>query len=1146
MRFIIIIFLLLCYQLNAQNNTVQYWHDKPRSLHYKPEGKDFVCVDATRRFNRALYGTNTGFRVEAGDLPEFALYMPGMGGNFKMGIANGNESKWLIHAKNIKAIYRPGCMLYEISDPLLGNGTLHITVLALANAEGMIIKMHGTDIDEQTSLIWAFGGATGKKFFRDGDIGADPESSFYLQPEYCKDNAYQLKKNSFQLSYGSGKMLSENERYEIQLKPVTGSQKNALKYLTGIVPLNSVIHIADANKQETPLTLFQSDSSALPVITGKLSGLNTDNHFLIETGATVHRTYNQLPQLFATAESARKKLAERIALNTPDAYLNTIGGALSIAADAIWEEPTYLHGSIAWRMRLPAWRGPYAADPLGWHDRAEKHFGSYALSQLTTPATEPVVADTALHLARQLEQLGTSMFSDGYICRNPNGDFRPHHYDMNLVFIDALLNHFNYTGNIDLVQKMWPLIQRHLAWEKRNFDTDGDGLYDAYAAIWASDALQYSGGGVTHTSAYNYRANTAAAYIAALMGEDAAPYQKEATHILNAMQTKLWMPGKGWYAEYKDLLGNRLLHPFAGLWTIYQAIDNKVPDAFQAYECLKYVDNYIPRIPVKAKGLDDENMYLLSTTNWQPYTWSLNNVALAENLNTALAYWQGNLPGTAFNLWRSTLIESMYLGASPGNFQQLSFYDAARGELYRDFADGIGVAARTLVEGLFGIQPIALKDTLLIKPGLPAQWNYASLSIPDISIDFKRKDDTDHYTIIPAFPKKMHLQFIVAVRKDAIPSITINGKDAKWKQGENSVGFPFIQIEAPYAAKYEINIAWKGEAFEPASLKDSFQLHEALQLQFANAKILQVFDPQQALTQIKTDNNIVQALVNATGNKTFFVQVQQRGFSYWQPYSINIKSNTTVVANAPAITASTIFDTISLQTYFNARVTDIFKQQYLSPRATSPTLQLPTQGIGNWCYPLTQAVINDEGLRKMKGDKNIITTPAGVPFSANNDSTFNNILFTSQWDNYPKQIRLPLNGTASHIHLLMAGSTNPMQSRLINGRVIVHYTDNTADTLQLSNPQNWWPIEQDYIIDDHAFTTGASFPLRLYLKEGKFGHGLKEYTTIKGFSNTAIDGGAATVLDMPLNTSKKLQALTLETVANDVVIGLMSVTLQRN
>jgi hypothetical protein len=48
-----------------------------------------------------------------------------------------------------------------------------------------------------------FGGASGKKFSRDGDIGADPESSFYLQPDYCKNNVYTVNKNSFQLQYGS-------------------------------------------------------------------------------------------------------------------------------------------------------------------------------------------------------------------------------------------------------------------------------------------------------------------------------------------------------------------------------------------------------------------------------------------------------------------------------------------------------------------------------------------------------------------------------------------------------------------------------------------------------------------------------------------------------------------------------------------------------------------------------------------------------------------------------------------------------------------------------------------------------------------------------------------------------------------------------
>ena len=46
--------------------------------------------------------------------------------------------------------------------------------------------------------------------------------------------------------------------------------------------------------------------------------------------------------------------------------------------------------------------------------------------------------------------------------------------------------------------------------------------------------------------------------------------------------------------------------------------------------------------------------------------------------------------------------------SSPANFGQISHYDAARGECYRDFGDCIGISSRTLIQGLFGIVPQAL------------------------------------------------------------------------------------------------------------------------------------------------------------------------------------------------------------------------------------------------------------------------------------------------------------------------------------------------------------------------------------------------------------------------------------------------------
>jgi hypothetical protein len=694
------------------------WHGIERSVRYHPEGKDIVIENGTRRFNRALYGGNTAFRAEAGDLPEFALYLPGMGGNMKFGIVLNDSSKWLIQCKRIKAVYHAGAMRYEIEDDLFGKGKLYVQAMASFDREAFTVKVDGASLPEALKLVVVYGGATGKKFSRDGDIGADPESSFYLQPDYCADNRFETAGYQFRLAFDNNK-----------------------KKIDGVFPPSTAWKICDAKLQHTLKEFLSSTAAELPVLSGMVP-VSASNPLYFHLNVQQDKApvaYDALPAYFLYTDSLRNKIAQKIQVNTPDVHINALAPALGIAADAIWEEPSFMHGAVAWRMRLNGWRGPYVADVMGWHDRARMHFEGYAKSQVTAPLSAPIEADTALNLARQAEKLGTSLFSSGYISRNPGGDKRAHHYDMNLVFIDQLLNHFKWTGDSVFLRKVWPLLTRHLDWEKRNFDVDGDGLYDAYAAIWASDALQYSGGGVTHSSAYNFRANKLAAELAAILGEDGSRYRSEAEKILKAVNASLWLGKKGWYAEYKDLLGNQLVHAAPGIWTIYHAIDGEVANPFQSYQALRYIDHHIPHIPILAKGLKDTSLFTISTTNWQPYTWSLNNVALSELMHVALAEWQGGRRENAFQLWKSSLMESMFLGASPGNIQQLTFYDAIRGELYRDFADAIGMTGRSLVEGLFGIQPDLMKGKILIKPGFPSTWPYANLKTDDIDFSYKRR-----------------------------------------------------------------------------------------------------------------------------------------------------------------------------------------------------------------------------------------------------------------------------------------------------------------------------------------------------------------------------------------------------------------------
>jgi hypothetical protein len=235
---------------------------------------------------------------------------------------------------------------------------------------------------------------------------------------------------------------------------------------------------------------------------------------------------------------------------------------------------------------------------------------------------------------------------------------------------------------------------------------------------------------------------------------------------------------------------------------------------------------------------------------------------------------------------------------------------------------------------------------------------------------------------------------------------------------------------------------------------------------------------------------------------------------------------------------------VELTPYFNDRVTQIFQNEYRSPRSPFVSLATPKQGIGAWAgHVNATAEIDDTGLRgAARAGHNRITLPNGVPLATPGESGVNNVIFVSQWDNYPKEAAVPLSGRARGIVLLMAGSTNHMQSRFENGEVVVTYVDGSVDRLQLENPTNWWPIEQDYFIDDFQFRRPGPVPIRVNLKSGEIR--LLDIARFKGRGGP-IRGGAATVLELPLQPGKELGSLSVRAIANEVVIGLMAATLVR-
>src|ERR1019366_10176449 len=239
-----------------------------RPLRYRPVDGDFVIRNGGEFFNRPLYGPNINFRVDAGDLPEFSLYLPGHGGNLKLGVSAASGSKWLAQAAEVVARYRPGRMIYEVRDPLLAEGSLRIEVLTAGQGAGFMVQIAAHGVPPSIALTWAFGGVSGRKGARNGDIGCEvePVSRFFqVRPEECTGNRYTL---------------------EMAPTPASLLQSPTCNLLLTF-PAGSRLSVADVGAWEVPIIATEpgatSTAPRLPILTGWVPlGDGAPMHLLVQ------------------------------------------------------------------------------------------------------------------------------------------------------------------------------------------------------------------------------------------------------------------------------------------------------------------------------------------------------------------------------------------------------------------------------------------------------------------------------------------------------------------------------------------------------------------------------------------------------------------------------------------------------------------------------------------------------------------------------------------------------------------------------------------------------------------------------------------------------------------------------------------------
>ena len=122
-------------------------------------------------------------------------------------------------------------------------------------------------------------------------------------------------------------------------------------------------------------------------------------------------------------------------------------------------------------------------------------------------------------------------------------------------------------------------------------------------------------------------------------------------------------------------------------------------------------------------------------------------------------------------------------------------------------------------------------------------------------------------------------------------------------------------------------------------------------------------------------------------------------------------------------------------------------------------------------------------------------------------------------------VTVPVHRQAEAVWLLVCGSTIPMQTRIANAALRFRYADGQVETLELVPPLNFWSLcpwgGMDYSYQTDAFCLPKQPP-----------------PTVRLGNNCR-----AMVLSWKLRPGAQTRGLTLETLSQDVVIGLMGVSL---
>ena len=703
----------------------------------------------------------------------------GLLGHLRLGLIKDDAAKWMHDWSELDVRYVDGRINYVIRDAAFPNVTVALSAVPLAQSAGLVVHVTVTGGDG-CELVWAYGGASA--FFTNYAMTA-PEFSF--SPEQCAKDVLTVADGVFTLR----RAFDENDVY-------TKEVFAAARYLPDWVAVVQAGSVPGGHSGLGEPTKFVESPSALTASAEWSENVASQtNRVAVETIAGTGDTFESYvvvgmggnivdaiahPKAAMDAALARNaSIAGRVEIHTPDPYLDAATRMMAFATEGTWGDTAILHGAWSWRFAYLGWRGWYGSMCYGWLDRIRTSIENHTTLGLVTEG-------------RDAGALGSLLEYDP-------GVF----YNMNEVFLDQVRQYYEYTNDLELMRRIFPVLQGILAWEDKRLQPNDENLYESSLNTWISDSHWYIGGQSTQASAYMLGANRFVGDLAQRLGEDAAPYRDRAERIRAAMQEKLWMPDRGVFAEYLDTRGHGMLHMEPELPTIYHSAEFGAADPQQVAQMLRWTDANLKTETTPGGGT------LIWSSNWYPnharsYTHSTHELAYAEELNLALTNYLAGRADDAYAILRGVMC-GIYNGPTPGGLACHAYIDG-RQRANDEFADAIGMWGRAALEGLFGIVPNRPKGYVTLSPQFPSDWSEASIASPVLSYSWRRSGG--EVAIEWSSPMDTAIHVRLPLPSDAVNDATVDGNRAATTIEPGYAGVNWLLLETSSGRSGTIHVIY--------------------------------------------------------------------------------------------------------------------------------------------------------------------------------------------------------------------------------------------------------------------------------------------------------------------------------------------------